>query len=99
MTDAARTRHVISRLGHQGDGIADGPVFAPRTLPGEEVSGVLQGQNLTDIRVESPSEDRVSAPCRHYKACGGCQLQHASDEFVANWKVDVCPPCTAGAGG
>ena len=88
MTDAARTRHVVSRLGHQGDGIADGPVFAPRTLPGEEVSGVLRGNNLTDIRVESPSADRVTAPCRHYKACGGCQLQHASDEFVADWKVE-----------
>ncbi|MEW2918679.1 class I SAM-dependent RNA methyltransferase [Ruegeria sp. ANG10] len=79
----------INRLGHQGDGIADGPVYAPRTLPGEVVSGTLVGQLLTDIRVETPSDQRVKAPCRHYKACGGCQLQHAADGFVADWKVEV----------
>ncbi len=79
----------ISRLGHQGDGIAEGPVFAPRTLPGEVVSGTVVGQLLTEIRVETPSDQRVKAPCRHYKSCGGCQLQHASDAFVADWKVEI----------
>ena len=29
------TEYKIIRLGHQGDGIADGPVFAPMTLPVE----------------------------------------------------------------
>ena len=84
-----RTQHRIARLGHQGDGIAEGPVFAARTLPGEAVSGILQGNHLGDIRVETPSDMRVSAPCRHFKACGGCQLQHAADEFLAGWKQDV----------
>ncbi|MDP5219433.1 class I SAM-dependent RNA methyltransferase [Ruegeria sp. 2205SS24-7] len=79
----------IERLGHQGDGIAEGPIYAPRTLPGERVSGVLDGRNLTDIRIEEPSQDRVKPPCRHYRACGGCQLQHASDGFVATWKQEV----------
>ncbi len=79
----------IDRLGHQGDGIAPGPVFAPRTLPGETVSGVLDGQRLTEIRIDTPSADRVRPPCRHYKSCGGCQLQHASDDFVAAWKQSV----------
>jgi len=89
MTDAARTRATIERLGHQGDGIAPGPLFAPRTLPGETISAVVDGQSLTDIRIETPSEHRVQAPCRHYKSCGGCQLQHVSDDFVAQWKTDV----------
>ncbi len=79
----------ISRLGHQGDGITEGPVFAPRTLPGEVVSGTVVGQLLTEIRVETPSDQRVKAPCRHYKSCGGCQLQHVSDAFVADWKVEI----------
>ena len=84
------TQHyTITRLGHQGDGIADGPIYAPRTLPGEVVSGTLLGQFLSDIRVETSSDHRVKAPCRHYKACGGCQLQHATDDFVADWKVEV----------
>ena len=79
----------IERLGLQGDGIAVGPVYAARTLPGEGVSGALAGSQLTDIRIVSPSPDRVQPPCRHYRACGGCQLQHASDAFVADWKQQV----------
>lgn len=88
----------IDRLGHQGDGIADGPVFAPLTLPGEEVSGALHGQRLTDIRVIEPSARRVSPPCRHFKSCGGCQLQHADDAFVAEWKEGVVRAALAAHG-
>jgi len=79
----------IERLGHQGDGVAPGPVFAPRTLPGEVVSGVREGDRLTQVRIETPSDDRVKPMCRHYQGCGGCQLQHASEGFVAEWKVGV----------
>lgn len=82
-------RFEILRVGHQGDGIADGPVFAPRTLPGEIVTGNVDGSLLTDIRIAEPSSARVQPVCRHYKSCGGCQLQHASDEFVADWKQQI----------
>jgi 23S rRNA (uracil1939-C5)-methyltransferase len=81
--------YLIERLGHQGDGIATGPVFAPMTLPGERVTGTLEGQRLTDVRIEAPSDRRVAPPCRHFKACGGCQLQHADDAFVAAFKEGV----------
>ena len=83
------TEYTIQRLGHLGDGIALGPLFAPMTLPGEVVTGTPDGQTLTDIRIVTPSENRVSAPCRHFKACGGCQLQHASDDYVADFKLGV----------
>lgn len=83
------TEYQIIRLGHQGDGIAEGPLFAPMTLPGEVVTGTPDGDMLKDVRIQTPSSDRVSAPCRHFKSCGGCQLQHASDEFVATWKADI----------
>ena len=83
------TEHHIIRLGHHGDGIADGPLFAPITLPGEVVTGTVDGQTLRDVRIVTPSGDRVAAPCRHFKSCGGCQLQHASDQFVADWKLGV----------
>ncbi len=82
-------RFKIERLGQQGDGIAPGPVFAPLALPGEEVSGSLDGDRLSDMRILIPSPERVSPPCRHFKFCGGCQLQHASDPLVAEWKVEV----------
>lgn len=83
------TRYHITRLGHQGDGIAKGPLFAPLTLPGEEITGTPDGQTLRDIRILTPSPDRVTPPCRHFKSCGGCQLQHASDDFTARWKRQV----------
>ena len=83
------TRVTIERLGQQGDGVAQGPLFVPLTLPGEVVSGTIEGDTLIDIRIETPSEDRVAAPCPHFKSCGGCQVQHASDDFVAAWKRDL----------
>ena len=80
---------IITRLGHHADGIAAGPVFAPRTLPGEVITGRLDGQAVRDVRIVTPSDHRVAAPCVHFKTCGGCQLQHASDPFVADFKTGV----------
>ncbi|WP_208347115.1 class I SAM-dependent RNA methyltransferase [Pseudaestuariivita rosea] len=79
----------IQRLGHQGDGIADGPVFAARTLPGEQIDGTLNDDRIDDIKIIKPSSDRVKPLCSHYKICGGCSLQHASDAFVATWKKNI----------
>lgn len=79
----------IQRLGLHGDGIAEGPLYAPLTLPGEAVEGDISGERVTNVRVVTPSENRVKAPCRHFKSCGGCQLQHASDEFLSYWKEDI----------
>jgi 23S rRNA (uracil1939-C5)-methyltransferase len=83
------TEVIITRLGAQGDGIAEGPVYVPRSLPGERVSGRLDGQQMLDARIVTPSDRRIAPPCRHFKSCGGCQLQHADDAFVADWKGDV----------
>lgn len=83
------TEFEIRALGRQGDGIAEGPVFVPRALPGEIVSGTLQGDRLTDLRVLEPVSERVTPPCKHFKTCGGCQMQHASDMLVANWKREI----------
>ncbi len=83
------TTVTIERLGQQGDGVARGPLFVPLALPGEVVSGTVDGDTLSDIRIETPSPDRVSAPCAHFRSCGGCQLQHASDDLVAAWKREI----------
>ncbi|KIC49812.1 class I SAM-dependent RNA methyltransferase [Tateyamaria sp. ANG-S1] len=83
------TTVTIERMGQQGDGIAPGPIYAPMTLPGEVVTGKVDGTHLTDIRIVTPSPDRVSPPCSHFRSCGGCQLQHASGDLVADWKREV----------
>ncbi|NDR57512.1 class I SAM-dependent RNA methyltransferase [Aliiruegeria sabulilitoris] len=80
---------VIERLGHLGDGIAAGPVFAQRCLPGERITGRLEGDRIEDVRILEPSPHRVSPPCRHFKSCGGCAVQHADDAFVAEWKLGI----------
>jgi 23S rRNA (uracil1939-C5)-methyltransferase len=82
----------IDRLGHLGDGVAMGPegaIFVPGMLPGEEVEGTLQGDQLADFRIVTPSINRVKPPCSHAKTCGGCMMQHAADAFVADWKLGI----------
>ena len=88
----------IERLGHQGDGIAEGPVFVPGALPGELVEGDLSGDVIASPRIIMPVPERVRPPCPHTKACGGCALQHAADGFVADWKTDVIRTALAAHG-
>ncbi len=92
------THLTIHRLGHQGDGIAPGPVFVPLTLPGEVVEGVVEGDRMETPRILTPSVDRVRAPCAHYRSCGGCSLMHATDRFVAEWKAGVIAAALAAHG-
>lgn len=76
---------LIKNLTHNALGRTEDGELVARVLPGEEVE-VLENGNA---RIVTPSQDRVSAPCRHFKACGGCAMQHASDSFVADWKASV----------
>jgi 23S rRNA (uracil1939-C5)-methyltransferase len=92
---------MIERLGHLGDGIAQGPVgqvYVPQTLPGEEVEGELTGDTLTGVRIVTPSADRKRPPCVHARTCGGCMMQHASDTLVADWKQGIVQGALSGQG-
>ena len=82
----------IKHLSVQGDGISDGPdgpIYIPFTMPGEVVDGEVVGNRLPRPKILEPSSDRVKAPCSHFKSCGGCALQQASDQFLAEWKAEV----------
>ena len=82
---------VIQRLGAQGDGIADHEgqqVFVPLTLPGETVMAELDGDRARLVEIVNAAPDRAPPKCSHYGECGGCALQHLSDEAYASFKRD-----------
>ncbi len=84
----------IESVTHHGMGRASDGTLIPRTLPGEQVELLPDGT----VRILTPSAQRVAAPCRHFKTCGGCAMQHASDGFVADWKIGIVAKALGGQG-
>jgi 23S rRNA (uracil1939-C5)-methyltransferase len=88
-------RLVIDRLGHRGDGIADGPdepIYVPGALPGETVDvesvpGHPDRRQL--VRIEKPSGQRIAPFCPHFGVCGGCGVQHLDAAAYRAWKRDL----------
>ena len=74
----------IEKLLYGGEGLAhaDGnTVFVPYVIPGEQVRGTVRTRkkklihaNLEEVLQASPS--RITAPCPHFRVCGGCHYQH-----------------------
>jgi 23S rRNA (uracil1939-C5)-methyltransferase len=83
----------VLRMGAQGDGVCRTPdgqtTFAPFALPGEQVRLTLPGQRSEVEEILTPSADRVSPPCPHFGACGGCALQHWAHEPYLAWKQEL----------
>lgn len=78
----------VDSVGAQGDGIAEGGVFVPLTLPGERVrAAVTQGRAVLQAVLE-PSPERVQPPCPHFGPCGGCALQHWDHAPYLAWKIE-----------
>jgi 23S rRNA (uracil1939-C5)-methyltransferase len=88
-------RLVIARLGHRGDGVADGTagaIYVPGTLPGEtveveQVAGHPDRRRL--LQIERPSPERIAPICPHFGVCGGCAVQHWQDARYRAWKRDL----------
>lgn len=74
----------VRSLTLHGLGQLEDGTLVERVLPGEDIE-LVDGAP----RILTPSADRVAAPCRHFKTCGGCRMQHASDAFVAEWKTGI----------
>ena len=87
----------IESLTHDGLGVAkiDGfPIFVTNALVGEEVNLKITLVKKTyafgravDIFVTSPN--RVTPPCKIYKQCGGCQVQHLDYQGQLQMKHDT----------
>ena len=79
----------ITRVGGQGDGIAEtpaGPVFAPLTLPGETVRAEVRDGRAEAVEILVASPDRIQPVSPHYGDCGGCALQHWASGPYLEWK-------------
>jgi 23S rRNA (uracil1939-C5)-methyltransferase len=59
------------------------------TLPGEKVLATRAGSRARLDEIVTPSPDRVSPPCPHFGACGGCSLQHWHADPAGNWKAGL----------
>jgi 23S rRNA (uracil1939-C5)-methyltransferase len=85
-------RLTILRVGHRGDGIADGPdeaIYVPGALPGEtvEVEAVPgHPDRRALLRIEHASAERIAPICPHFGVCGGCAVQHWDAAAYRTWK-------------
>lgn len=84
---------VIDSVGRRGDGVGyvgGRPAFVPGALPGEVVRARLdadrgEGHPARLLEIVKSSPDRVAPPCPYYAQCGGCSLQHWSDDAYKRW--------------
>lgn len=62
------------------------PVYAPLTAPGDEVRLSCRGDRGVLEEILKPSPHRANPPCHYFGHCGGCALQHVTDDFYRDWK-------------
>ncbi|MCR4300487.1 MAG: 23S rRNA (uracil(1939)-C(5))-methyltransferase RlmD [Sulfuricaulis sp.] len=87
----------VTSFTHDGSGVArlDGKaVFIEGALPDETVRfRYLQRRKRYDtaelVEILEPSPNRVTPPCPHYGACGGCDLQHLRPDFQLQVKQQI----------
>ncbi len=69
----------IVRIAARGDGVTASGRFAALAAPGDVLN--------EDGSIE-PGPNHQMPPCRHFPVCGGCQLQHVTDEAYRTYLVD-----------
>jgi 23S rRNA (uracil1939-C5)-methyltransferase len=92
-------------FGGEGVGRAHGyVVFVRGGLPGDRLRVRLTEARARYARgvieaVESPSPDRVAAPCPYFGRCGGCRLQHLAYPAQLAFKEKQVRDCLERLGG
>ncbi len=92
---------VIEKLvtGGRGIGRHDGEaIFVPLTAPGDRVRVQLakrhKGYREAVLQeVLEPGPGRRDAPCPHFAACGGCDIQHLDDDAQATARREILLDC------
>jgi 23S rRNA (uracil1939-C5)-methyltransferase len=70
---------LIVRVAAKGDGV---------TASGRHAAFAAPGDLLGDDGTVVPGPHRATSPCRHFGACGGCQLQHLDEEALVGFVRD-----------
>jgi len=87
----------IESLSHEGRGVGhlDGKVvFVDFALPGERVEFKYSKQSKKfdegrAVNIIKASDDRIKPICEHFTICGGCSMQHLSNEKQISVKQDA----------
>lgn len=87
----------IEKLVAGGDGLARHqglPIFVPLSAPGDRLKLRIVERRPNYARAEiletlASGPDRREPPCEHFANCGGCSLQHLTDEAQVRWKVEA----------
>jgi 23S rRNA (uracil1939-C5)-methyltransferase len=88
------TVHAVAKGGAGIIRLEDRTVFVPEVIAGETVEFVVEGGQKGIwhgrlLRVLEPSPQRQEAPCRHYRDCGGCNLQHMAYDEQLRCKKEI----------
>ncbi len=69
----------ILRVAAKGDGV---------TASGRHVGLTAPGDAVAEDGTIVPGPQHVTPPCRHFGTCGACQLQHLSEQALADFVSD-----------
>lgn len=83
MSDA----ETIVRIAARGEGVTAG---------GRHIAGGVPGDGVAADGTLTPGPNRAVPPCRHFGACGGCQLQHVSETALTEFVRDRVVGALAG---
>ncbi len=89
MTDTTQPAGLIIRVAAKGEGATADGRYAPLAAPGD----VLEADGSLTL-----GPDHVDPLCRHFPACGGCQLQHLSEAALAAYVGDRVVGAARGQG-
>lgn len=70
---------LIVRIAAKGEGATADGRYAELAAPGD----ILEADGSI-----TRGPDHATAPCRHFPACGGCQLQHLSEKALTDYVFD-----------
>lgn len=69
----------IERIAARGDGV---------TGSGRHIAYAAPGDVIAPDGTITPGPHHVPPPCRHFRRCGGCQLQHCDEAALAQFVTD-----------